>query len=65
MMKKAQTLLGILFIIAGFHLMRTPAYPSIKRIVMSHSNNIGLAVSVAMGIIFLAFSIGIFLLRKA
>ncbi|HEX6982998.1 MAG TPA: hypothetical protein VF181_09575 [Balneolaceae bacterium] len=63
--KRTRVILGILLIIIGFSLMKTPAYTSVKGMVLDSGGNIGLAIAVAMGLIALAFASGITLLRKA
>jgi hypothetical protein len=63
--KRTKVIIGILLIVAGFYLMKTPVYTSINGTVMDYSDNIGLAIAVAMALIALAFASGFALLRKA
>lgn len=63
--KKIRIIVGILFLVAGVYLMKTPIYTSIKGAVINSGGNVILAIAVAMGLITIAFVSGIAFLGKS
>jgi len=58
-------ILGILLIIVAIQLGKTEVYTSIKGLVLGIGGSVTLAICIAIGMIILAFSSGVYLLRRS
>ncbi|NGP87224.1 hypothetical protein [Fodinibius halophilus] len=63
--KQLNVILGILLIIAAIVFGKTGPYTFMKNLVASMGGSITLAVAVAMGVILLCLTSGVFLLRRS
>lgn len=64
MTRKAELLLGILLLIAGFMLIKYPVYITVKGLFMEFSSNIMVAIALTWGTIALALAGGTALIRR-
>ena len=58
-------ILGILLIVAAIQLGKTEIYTSIKGLILGIGGSVSIAISIAIGMIILTFSSGVYLLRRS